>query len=65
VSSRALTALAAACHDGLRVAFDYRGHAGEASRRAVEPHRLVHTRPKMADRFARAAAAFREGRHPG
>jgi predicted DNA-binding transcriptional regulator YafY len=43
VSSRTLTALAAACHDCERVAFDYRGHGGEQSRRSVEPHRLVHT----------------------
>jgi predicted DNA-binding transcriptional regulator YafY len=43
VSSRTLTALAAACHEHHRVAFDYRGHAGEASRRSVDPLRLVHT----------------------
>ncbi|GAA0960947.1 helix-turn-helix transcriptional regulator [Actinocorallia libanotica] len=38
-----LTAIAAACrdHEGLR--FDYRSHAGQESRRSVEPHRLVHS----------------------
>ena len=36
-----LTALAAACRDGERLRFDYRGHNGTASVRAVEPHRLV------------------------
>jgi predicted DNA-binding transcriptional regulator YafY len=43
VSSRTLTALAAACHEHLRVTFGYRGHAGDTSRRSVEPLRLVHT----------------------
>jgi predicted DNA-binding transcriptional regulator YafY len=43
VSSRTLTALAAACHEHRRVAFAYRGHGGETSRRSVEPLRMVHT----------------------
>ncbi|GAA4706641.1 helix-turn-helix transcriptional regulator [Phytohabitans rumicis] len=36
-----LTTLAAACRDAERLRFDYRGHDGSASVRAVEPHRLV------------------------
>ncbi|MER5499518.1 MULTISPECIES: YafY family protein [unclassified Streptomyces] len=36
-----LTELAAACRDGERLRFAYRDHAGSASRRTVEPHRLV------------------------
>jgi predicted DNA-binding transcriptional regulator YafY len=37
-----LTTIATACrdHEGLRV--DYRRHDGESTRRALEPHRLVH-----------------------
>jgi predicted DNA-binding transcriptional regulator YafY len=39
-----LTTLAGACrdHEGLR--FDYQAHSGAASRRSVEPHRLVNDR---------------------
>jgi predicted DNA-binding transcriptional regulator YafY len=36
-----LTALASACRDHERLRFDYRDHDGTASRRMVEPHRLV------------------------
>jgi predicted DNA-binding transcriptional regulator YafY len=38
-----LARIAAACRDHERLRFRYRGHQGEASRRLVEPHRLVHT----------------------
>ncbi|MEU4922544.1 YafY family protein [Streptomyces parvus] len=38
-----LTELAAACRDAERLRFAYRTHAGESSRRTVEPHRLVCT----------------------
>ncbi|WP_091348488.1 helix-turn-helix transcriptional regulator [Micromonospora rhizosphaerae] len=41
VDPRVLTVLAAACRDQERLRFDYRGHDGSASVRAVEPHRLV------------------------
>lgn len=37
-----LTVIAAACRDRERLRFDYRGHNGDATRRDVEPHRLVH-----------------------
>ncbi|MFF4104927.1 helix-turn-helix transcriptional regulator [Streptomyces sp. NPDC001903] len=43
VDPSVLTELAAACRDTERLRFDYRDHAGSASRRAVEPHRLVCT----------------------
>jgi predicted DNA-binding transcriptional regulator YafY len=39
-----LTLLAAACRDHERLRFDYRAHSGAASRRDVEPHRLVSDR---------------------
>jgi predicted DNA-binding transcriptional regulator YafY len=39
-----LTAIAGACRDHQRLRFDYRDHDGSASRRTVEPHRLVHER---------------------
>ncbi|WP_371094700.1 helix-turn-helix transcriptional regulator [Streptomyces sanglieri] len=38
-----LTELAGACRDGERLRFEYRDHSGSASRRTVEPHRLVCT----------------------
>ena len=36
-----LTMIASACRDHERLRFDYRAHSGEASRRSVEPYRLV------------------------
>ena len=36
-----LTVIAGACRDHERLRFDYRAHSGAASRRAVEPYRLV------------------------
>jgi predicted DNA-binding transcriptional regulator YafY len=42
VRQEALTAIGAACRDHERLRFDYRDHGGAASRRTVEPHRLVH-----------------------
>lgn len=38
-----LTTVAAACRDHQQLRFDYEAHAGEASLRRVEPHRLVFT----------------------
>ncbi|MFZ4136484.1 MULTISPECIES: helix-turn-helix transcriptional regulator [Streptomyces] len=38
-----LTELAAVCRDAERLRFEYRDHAGDESRRRVEPHRLVCT----------------------
>ncbi|MER7761490.1 YafY family protein [Streptomyces sp. NPDC097619] len=38
-----LTELAAVCRDAERLRFDYRDHEGRATRRTVEPHRLVCT----------------------
>ncbi|MGW9325989.1 helix-turn-helix transcriptional regulator [Streptomyces koyangensis] len=38
-----LTELAAVCRDAERLRFEYRDHAGDESRRTVEPHRLVCT----------------------
>ncbi|WP_418956236.1 helix-turn-helix transcriptional regulator [Streptomyces tritici] len=38
-----LTELANACRDGERLRFEYRDHHGAATRRTVEPHRLVCT----------------------
>ena len=43
VDSSVLALLALACRDGERVRFCYVDHAGAASRRHVEPHRLVCT----------------------
>ena len=43
VDPEALAVIAAACRDHERLRFAYRSHDGEASRRLVEPHRLVHT----------------------
>jgi predicted DNA-binding transcriptional regulator YafY len=39
-----LTAVASACRDHEQLRFDYRAHSGEASRRSVEPYRLVNDR---------------------
>jgi predicted DNA-binding transcriptional regulator YafY len=39
-----LTLIAGACRDHERLRFDYRAHGGAASRRSVEPYRLVHNR---------------------
>jgi predicted DNA-binding transcriptional regulator YafY len=39
-----LTLIATACRDHERLRFDYRAHSGTASRRAVEPYRLVNDR---------------------
>jgi predicted DNA-binding transcriptional regulator YafY len=39
-----LTVIASACRDHDRLRFDYRDHAGAATRRTTEPHRLVSDR---------------------
>jgi predicted DNA-binding transcriptional regulator YafY len=39
-----LTVIASACRDHERLRFDYRAHSGAASRRLVEPYRLVNDR---------------------
>ena len=39
-----LTFIASACRDHERLRFDYRTHSGTASRRSVEPYRLVNDR---------------------
>ena len=39
-----LTVIASACRDHERLRFDYQAHSGAASRRSVEPYRLVHHR---------------------
>ena len=39
-----LTMIASACRDHERLRFDYRAHSGAASRRSVEPYRLVNDR---------------------
>jgi predicted DNA-binding transcriptional regulator YafY len=39
-----LTLIASACRDHDRLRFDYRAHSGAASRRRVEPYRLVNDR---------------------
>jgi predicted DNA-binding transcriptional regulator YafY len=41
-----LTVIASACRDSERLRFDYRTHSGTASRRSVEPYRLVHHRQR-------------------
>jgi predicted DNA-binding transcriptional regulator YafY len=41
VSASALSAITAACRDRERLRFDYQAHSGEATRREVEPYRLV------------------------
>ncbi|WP_106428111.1 helix-turn-helix transcriptional regulator [Streptomyces somaliensis] len=43
VDAGLLAALAAACRDRRRLRFDYRDHAGNATVRDAEPHRLVST----------------------
>ena len=43
VDARTLSAIAGACRDFEVLQFRYRDHAGTASSRSVEPHRLVHT----------------------
>jgi len=41
-----LTVIAGACRDHERLRFDYRAHSGAASRRSVEPYRLVNDRQR-------------------
>ncbi|MFD9391618.1 helix-turn-helix transcriptional regulator [Streptomyces sp. NPDC060000] len=43
VDPAVLTEVANLCRDAERLRFDYRGHDGTATRRTVEPHRLVCT----------------------
>ena len=43
VDPETLTTIAGACRDQVRLRFTYRSHDGTATRRLVEPHRLVHT----------------------
>ncbi|NUL03933.1 YafY family transcriptional regulator [Streptomyces lunaelactis] len=43
VDASVLTELANACRDSERLRFEYRDHGGSATRRSVEPHRLVCT----------------------
>ncbi|MET7714176.1 YafY family protein [Streptomyces sp. NPDC005407] len=43
VDASVLTELANACRDSERLRFEYRDHGGSATRRTVEPHRLVCT----------------------
>lgn len=43
VDAGVLTELANACRDSERLRFEYRDHGGSATRRIVEPHRLVCT----------------------
>lgn len=42
VDSEALTAISAAIRFSETLRFDYRSHAGDETRRAVEPHRIAH-----------------------
>jgi predicted DNA-binding transcriptional regulator YafY len=42
VDAGVLATIAAACRDRERLRFDYQAHAGSASVRTVEPHRLAH-----------------------
>jgi len=44
VDPEVLTVIAGACRDHERLRFDYRTHSGAASRRSVEPYRLVNDR---------------------
>jgi predicted DNA-binding transcriptional regulator YafY len=44
VDPEVLTVVAGACRDHERLRFDYRTHSGAASRRSVEPYRLVNDR---------------------
>jgi predicted DNA-binding transcriptional regulator YafY len=41
-----LTVIASACRDHERLRFDYQAHSGAASRRSVEPYRLVNDRQR-------------------
>ena len=43
VDAQLLSSIAAACRDTLTLRFRYRDHAGTATARLVEPHRLVNT----------------------
>ncbi len=43
VDARSLSSLAAACREHESLRFRYLDHAGKATARSVEPHRLVHT----------------------
>jgi predicted DNA-binding transcriptional regulator YafY len=43
VDPNTLIAIAGACRDQHQLRFDYLSHDGAATRRTVEPHRLVHT----------------------
>jgi predicted DNA-binding transcriptional regulator YafY len=43
VNARTLSAIAGACRDQEILRFRYRDHAGTASARSVEPHRLINT----------------------
>src|SRR5260370_1285903 len=43
VDARTLSTIAGACRDYEALRFRYRDHAGAASSRSVEPHRLVNT----------------------
>ena len=43
VDAETLATIATACRDTERLRFAYRAHDGTATRRLVEPHRLVHT----------------------
>src|SRR2546421_7757916 len=43
VDAEVLAVIATGCRDQERLRFRYRSHDGKASRRMVEPHRLVHT----------------------
>src|SRR5947208_1475487 len=44
VDADVLTVIASACRDHERLRFDYRAHSGAASRRSVEPYRLINDR---------------------
>jgi predicted DNA-binding transcriptional regulator YafY len=44
VDPETLTMIAGACRDHERLRFDYRAHSGTATRRSVEPYRLVNDR---------------------
>jgi len=43
VDAEVLSVIAGACRDHLMLRFGYRSKTGDASRREVEPHRMVHT----------------------
>ncbi|WP_068155725.1 helix-turn-helix transcriptional regulator [Rhodococcus phenolicus] len=44
VDAALLSTIASVCHNHERLRFDYRAHDGEATRREVEPYRLVRSR---------------------